>query len=240
MPVSPRNGLVPVHATEAEVRQDLVAAFGTWMTPARPDAALGADCNLLAALVSKLEQLTRGVPSGAIVLDVGCRTGGIAYRYAIARPDVHVIGLDQSPRMLRELRLNANGVPRTVLLPGSNGALARLVPPACTRNLLTLIRATSELPMRDASVSAAVVSLCANASDPIRELSRVTRDFAPALFVRRSQRRGATGSLVDAIGRDPCWQGVRAITPEGPVDSDSSEQLWPELAWARRAPRKRR
>ena len=131
MSVSRRTGLASVHATKAEVCQDLVAGFGTWMSTSRRSTRLGCDCRWFSALVSRFEQLTRSVPSGAIVLDVGCRTGGVAYRYAIARPDVRVIGLDRSPRMLRELRLTAQGVPRTVELPGSKVSASR--PAYCRR-----------------------------------------------------------------------------------------------------------
>ncbi|MCA9628007.1 MAG: methyltransferase domain-containing protein [Myxococcales bacterium] len=240
MSVSRRTGLASVH--EAEVCQDLVAGFGTWMSTSRRSTRLGCDCRWFSALVSRFEQLTRSVPSGAIVLDVGCRTGGVAYRYAIARPDVRVIGLDRSPRMLRELRLTAQGVPRTVDLPGSKQELARLTPPACTKNLLTFATATSELPLRDASVSAAVVSLNAYASSLVsmQELSRVTRDFAPMIFMRRVRLSGEQATLAETLREHASWQDVRAMTRESLVGPDAATARQPELACAERAPRKRK
>jgi ubiquinone/menaquinone biosynthesis C-methylase UbiE len=69
-----------------------------------------------------LEAVTRALPDGGAVLDVGCGTGTFAIRLAAARPDARVVGLDGDPAALGIARAK-RGAARIDWREGLAGAL---------------------------------------------------------------------------------------------------------------------
>lgn len=102
-----------------------------------------------------------GVPPGGRVLDVGTGTGTLAIALAAARLDVEVIGIDGDPEVLARARAKA-GAERVTWQQGLAG----------------------ELPLPDASVDAAVMSLVLHHLSPegkrraLTDIARVLRPGA--------------------------------------------------------------